>query len=324
MKNRTYHIFAAAVVFGILVWLSVTLREQYQITVTVPLRLEGIPRGFAVRTQVPPSVDLQYRGDGWRLMLLMLGSKGPLVLPILGVVPPAAGGFDSTGRLQAFAEAERVFAVHDLARQAAAPPGVQLVGVTPESLAVGLDRYEERRVPVTLDLGLAFREGYGQVGSPMIVPDSVTIGGASGVVRRLDSWPTVRENVENVRMPLETDLSLARSPQYEITVSPSRVHVSINVQPFAEKTISGITVAVMDVPADREVILIPPKIEIVARAGIKQLSTLTSGEFKVSVAYDRILRDSTGTVDPAVAGPQGIQVVSRRPERLQYIVRKRL
>jgi hypothetical protein len=324
MKNRTYHILAAATVFGALVWLSIILREQYQITVNAPLQIEGVPRGWAVRTPVPRAVELRYRGDGWRLLFLVLGPKAHLVLPIagtsLGLMQPA----DSAMQGHPAGGAERGYMLYDLADRAASPPGVQLVSVTPETLSVGLDQYEQKRVPVSLDLGLMFREGYGQVGTPVIVPDSVTLGGAASVLQDLSSWPTVRETIDNIRMPVETDLALAVNPNYTIALSVPHVHVSINVQPFAEKTLSGLTVVVASAPSDREVILIPPKIEIVARAGIKQLSTLSATEFRVSVDYELILRDSTGSVDAVVSSPPGIQVVSKRPERLQYIVRKRL
>jgi len=75
---------------------------------------------------------------------------------------------------------------------------------------------------------------------------------------------------------------------------------------------------------NREVILIPPKIEIVARGGIKQLSNISPSDFRVSINYRAILTDTTGIVDPDITAPQGIQVVSRRPEHLQYVVRRRL
>jgi hypothetical protein len=37
-----------------------------------------------------------------------------------------------------------------------------------------------------------------------------------------------------------------------------------------------------------------------------------------------ILADTTGIIDPEITAPAGIQVVSRRPEHLQYVVRRRL
>ena len=125
-------------------------------------------------------------------------------------------------------------------------------------------------------------------------------------------------------MPVELETPLASAGDYSLTISGQTVHVAVAVQPFAEKTIPAVVVKIPDSPPDREVILIPPKIDLIARAGIRRLSVLSGGDFRVTVEYRQILADSTGTIEPVVAGPTDIQVVSRRPEKLQYIVRKKL
>ncbi|MBP1657949.1 MAG: hypothetical protein H6Q31_2550, partial [Bacteroidetes bacterium] len=73
----------------------------------------------------------------------------------------------------------------------------------------------------------------------------------------------------------------------------------------------------------RDVIFIPPKMEIVARGGIRQLASVLPVDFQIGVSYDRILADTTGAIEPDVVAPSGIQIVARKPEKLQYIVRKR-
>ena len=102
------------------------------------------------------------------------------------------------------------------------------------------------------------------------------------------------------------------------------IRVQFNVQPFAEKPFSGLPVEVLDVPANRELILIPPKIDIVVRGGIEQLSGLSLRDFTASVEFGTVVNDTSGFIDPQIGPPSGIQVMSKRPDRLQYIVRKRL
>ena len=109
-----------------------------------------------------------------------------------------------------------------------------------------------------------------------------------------------------------------------LSFSPPSINVRINVQPFAEKTIPGLTAQVQSVPPNREVILIPPKIDIVVRGDIEQLSELTLSDFEATIDFDAILADTSGYVSAKIDLPPGLQMVSRRPERHQYIVRKRL
>jgi len=307
MKRHTVHIALAATLFGAIIWISVSMREQYQISFEIPLTLEGVPEGTAVRTPVPSTIQLKLRGDGWRLSSLLFGPKMQLTIP-MNMLP--------TGK--------RALLLNEVAEGFALRPGIQLVEVTPDTLLIELDRLSQKRVPVEVSCSLALSDGYGQVGPLTVTPDSVTLRGAESVLRTISSWRTERRTFENLLTPLEADLLLEQSFPYLITVTPRVVHIRASVEPFAEKVFTGLPVETRSVPANREVILVPPRIELVARAGIKQLSTLTVNDFRVSVDYATILADTTGTVDPQITAPAGVQLVHKRPDRLTYIIRKPL
>jgi hypothetical protein len=320
MSTRRILTLLAAGLFGLLAWLSATMAERYQVTLTAPLIVEQVPPGFAVSTPVPRTVQLHYKGDGWRLAFLQLGTNPSLVL-----------GFNSlrlartsSSRADTSPVPARIITRLDIAERAPVRAGVELTDVTPDSIFIALDHYEERSVPLRLDITTSFRDGYGQVGGAAIVPDSVTIGGAATIVRTISSWPTVRHDFRDLRAPVEADVPLVQSPLLQLVLSTATTHVSLNIEPFAEKVMGAIAVDGRNVPQNREVIFIPPKVDVIARGGIKQLATLTPADFQVHVDYGNIVTDTTGFIDPVISGPSGIQIVTKRPDRLQYIVRKRL
>jgi YbbR domain-containing protein len=214
--------------------------------------------------------------------------------------------------------------LHDFADHFSLAPGVRLVDVKPDSLRIELGPAVRKRVAVVLDCIADFREGYGQVGPTSVAPDSITLTGAESILRAIDTWKTERRVFENLRGSLDAEVPLASAAPYDIAFSVPAVRIAISVEPFAEKIITGLPVQVASLPASREVILIPPRIEIVVRAGIKQLSALSAGDFRVMTDYAGIAADSTGAVDIDVVCPAGVQLVTKRPEHLQYIVRKRL
>ncbi|MEK9136589.1 MAG: hypothetical protein AAB393_05655, partial [Bacteroidota bacterium] len=117
---------------------------------------------------------------------------------------------------------------------------------------------------------------------------------------------------------------LADSASHYLTLSPPTVHVHIDVQQYAEKTIAGLPVEARSVPQNKEVILIPPKIDVVVRGGVDQLATLSNDSFHTSVDYNVIVADSTGYTDATIVAPKGVQLVARKPERMQFIIRSRL
>lgn len=306
MKKRRLHIVITTTLIGIFLWLSVTLREQYQVTVAAPLIIDEIPDGMAVRTPVPRTIQLKFRGDGWRLAGLLLGPDISVHIP-----------------LSALPQGNRTITMNEIAERIAYPSSVQLVSVHPDTVAVRLDRQSSIRVPVMPDFTVSFKEGYGQVGTVLLSPDSVTVTGAERVLGQITAWKTSHMAFDGLKAPVEQVVPLAQSEDLMVSCSPPSVRVRINVQPFAEKVFSGLPVDVRGVPANRDVIFIPPKMEIVTRGGIRQLASVLPVDFQISVPYDRILADTTGTIEPEVVAPSGIQIVARRPEKLQYIVRKR-
>lgn len=307
MKKQRTHIILGSTLFGILLWLSINMTYDYQTTVTAPLIVKNLPQGMAINTPMPRTLQLKLRGNGWRLASQLTGHELECVLDLASLAPK-----------------QRVIILADVAERINLPIGVQAVDMKPESLFVSLERYAEKRVPVVIEPHISFRDGYGQVGSVVIKPESVTIGGAESVLRDISAWGSGRGAFTTLRASVDSDIDIIDTSTQTLTVSPTTVHFTINVQPLAEKIFSGLPVEVRGEQPNREVILIPPKIEIIVRGGIEQLSALTRNDFRATVDYNTILADTTGYTDVEVIPPSGVQVVARRPDRLQYIVRTRL
>ncbi len=78
------------------------------------------------------------------------------------------------------------------------------------------------------------------------------------------------------------------------------------------------------VPPGREIIFIPPRLDIVVRGGIEQLAAIGEGPFSAVVDFAELEKDSTGYAVPTLRIPDGLKVIERSPKRFQFIIRKRL
>lgn len=307
MKPRRLHIVFTTALLGVFLWLSVNLREQYQISLDAPLTIDGIPEGMAIRTPVPATLQLRFRGDGWRLATLLIGSVPHLHVPLSSLAPD-----------------NPTISINDVLDRIALARGVQLIDINPDTVSVMLDRKGDKTVAVIPDVTLSFRDGYGQVGPVIVSPESITVSGATTLLGQITAWHTAAVRFDDLKNPLEEDVRIAESVDHPLGFSPASVKIRVNIQPFAEKVFSGLPVEIRALPPNRDVIFIPPKVEVVARGGIRQLASVLPVDFQVSVDYTSILKDTTGYIDPTVTPPSGVQVVAQRPEKLQYIVRKRL
>jgi hypothetical protein len=306
MKTPSYSLIAIALLFGVLAWTVVSLREHFVVSLRAPLEVTDIPDGWAIETPLPQTLDIRLRGEGWPLAGVLLG-RPPRIRFSMNFRPGAS----------------RVFLRGDVADQISLPEGVTLLDVKPDSLHVDLDRAVSKRVPVQLIGQVSFRDGYGQTGALVVAPESVTVTGAETVLRSIKSWKTDRYDFDDLKGSVDENIPLSSSGTMAVILSTRTVNVSLNVEPVAERVLPGIPIEATDLPLDREVIFLPPRLDVTVRAGIKQLAGLQDHDLHASASYVRIASDSTGMVPVEVECPQGFQVVSRRPDKVHYVVRKR-
>jgi YbbR domain-containing protein len=306
MKQKRLHIIFTTVFFAVLLWISVKLGRQYQTTVIATVDIENLPQGSAIKSSIPRSLRLRLRGDGWQLVPVTMGAN--LRFPI---------------DLKTSPYQNRIITIRDVTERLSIPMGVQVASMTPDSIFVQLDTYAEKRIRVEPDLKLSFRDGYDQIGKAVVAPESVLVGGARSVLDGMHSWRTVPIAQENVRAPIDMDVPLSDTSGIRLDFTPDNVHVNVEVQPLAEKTFAGIPVEVTDVPSTVEVIVIPPKVDLVVRSGVQTLGALVPESLRTTIGFAEVAADTTGVLVPHVQTPEGVQLVSKRPDRVQYVIRQR-
>lgn len=307
MQKKRFHIVITTILFAILLWVSVNMSYEYQTVVSVPLVVENLSADKAIATLFPKALQVKLRGNGWRSAALFLGSDPQCVIDIASL-----------------SKHKSSFTLNDLIDRMTIPLGLQPIDMKPESLFISFDTYSQKLVPITLAMDVRYRTGYGNVGEPRIIPESISVGGATSILATINDWPTERTTFSDVKASIDVNLPLAESALYRLSLSSEKVAVSINVQQYAEKTVTGLLVEAKSVPLTKEVILIPPKIDLIVRGGVEQLATLVNDSFRVSIDYTSIVNDSTGFADPIVVSPREVYLVAKKPERTQFIIRTRL
>jgi YbbR domain-containing protein len=307
MRSKRYQIIGATTLFAVVLWVSVNLSSQYQTTVAVPIVVTNAPQGLALRTPLPASIQLTLSGEGWQMASYLWRSELRYLfdLTLANVYP-------------------KIRTQRDVRRALEIPPGISVVEMKPESLFMAFEPYVAKKVPVLLDTSVSYAEGYGLSGVARITPESTIVGGAASVVNAVDHWRTRKLNLRDLKAAVDMEIGLDDSVPFLLTFQPQAIRLRMNVQPLAEKTLSGITVASLSVPSDREVILIPPKIEIVVRGGIDQLTGISTADCRAFINFEEIPGDTSRTLVPRIELPAGLTLIEKRPERLHYVIRKRL
>ncbi|MBK7446937.1 MAG: hypothetical protein IPJ45_13145 [Ignavibacteria bacterium] len=81
---------------------------------------------------------------------------------------------------------------------------------------------------------------------------------------------------------------------------------------------------IINIPEDKEVLLIPPKVSLSVRGGVEQLSQISMSDINVNVEFNLIESDTLGFIIPEVNIPEELNLLKIEPQKLQYIIKNKL
>jgi hypothetical protein len=304
--RKNLPIIFISIVFAALLWLWVSLKGEYQTNLKVALVPTNIKQGKTLLKPLPRDVTVEFKGEGLPLAALYFSSNMRYILDLTNV----DWHIDYVTN-------------QNLSEHVKSPSGVHPIAIRPDTISVFLDDYVEKTVPASPQLDIEFRENFGQIGKIIVEPESIKIFGAKTVLRDVKSWETKKQHFSDIKSDVRSSAELSDSLSSLITPARRFVRLHVIVQRIAEEEFKGLGVEVHGVPENREVLLIPPQIDLLVRGGVEQLASLDRSYFAVSIDYKTILFDTTGQVAPAISAPEEIKIIRKVPEQIQYVIRKK-
>jgi len=301
--RKNLHIIILSLLFSIVLWMSITLSNDYYTTYNFPLKLVDFPKGYSSGVEIPKEVSAKLKGQGWKLFALNLGSRYDYNVSV------GKGRGKKVLNLSTF-----------LGENAWLSSDVEVINIQPKTVRINIERTRTKKLKVIPQINLDFKPGYGLATEIKIFPDTVEVTGPRSVMRKLNSIPTKEIILKDLDKVTQKEISFIYLQG--VTYSNDKIKLKIDVQKIVEKNIENLSVEVLNVPKKREVVLLPNKISLSVRGGIKVLGRLTNDKFKASVNYRDIIRDTLGSVQPKIVLPENTTLLFSIPERVQYIIKK--
>ncbi|MBD3410234.1 MAG: hypothetical protein GF419_08515 [Ignavibacteriales bacterium] len=295
---------ALSTLAAVVIWISISLSQEYYTTVEAPLRFVDFPEGYALGAETPQHVKLRIRGDGWKLVGMDFAKDRDFRVSV---------GKDTGEVVVSLIDAatENQWATND----------VDLIDVQPTSVRVRFDEIERIMVPVAPLLDVHFREGFALASPYVVEPESALAVGSGRLIRERGvalTEPFSRDELDE-KIVETLPLQEGRGIDYQ----PDAVTLRLDVQRVVDREFASVPIRVRDVPPDREVMLNPDEVNIVARGGIETLGKLSAEDFDVEIAYRDIVLDTLGSLAPVVKAPDNVRVISISPERIsRYAIKQ--
>ena len=301
--KKNLHIIIISFLFSVILWVSISLSNDYYATFKIPLKLINFPSGYATGSALPGNISIKLKGKGWKLIAVNLTSESDYVVPV------GAETGKRTINLYNYLVENQWLSTDD-----------EVINISPDTLSFFVEKIASKKVMITPDLNLNFRNGYGLASKIVIKPDSTIVSGPVSYVRKLKTIPTESLEFDDLNDNTVEQVPLKNLPG--MAYKNKFTSVVLNVQKIVDKNINNLLVKVVDVPRDRNVVLLPNRINIAVRGGIDILGRMDTTRFNAYVNYRDVVLDTLGSVVPHIKMPENISLLYIKPDRLRYIIKK--
>lgn len=266
------------------------------------MRVVNTPYGYTLASDLPSEISIKIKGIGWRLTGIGIGSES---------------FFNVSARNDSGRIAANLYA--NLVENPWLSSDVSVIDISPDTVSFMVERITSKKLKVVPDIDITFRTGFGLASEVKVIPDSVVVFGPKSLIANLHSIKTRKvnlktlDNLTKIKLPFNNDM---------LSTNTAVVEATLDVQRIVDKEIENIRVEVLDVPEDRDVVLLPNTINCLVVGGINVLGRLSSSDFSAYVHYRDVLLDTIGTVAPELTTPENVEIISQKPDRLRYIIKK--
>ncbi|MFZ0454647.1 MAG: hypothetical protein WCE54_19875 [Ignavibacteriaceae bacterium] len=301
--KKNLHIIIISVIFSIILWVSISLSNDYYATFKIPLELVNFPEGYTIGSKIPNYISVKLKGEGWKLAALKLGRETDYVV--------SAG--NETGK--------RFINLYNyLVDNQWLSSDIEVIDISPDTLSYDVEKIASTRAEIVPNLSLNFKPGFG-LATPMIIkPETTTVFGPSSKIKNMRAVTTQRLSLNNLDDKTDEKVPLEKIP--EMNFSNNNVNIILDVQKIVDKNFDNLTVKIIDVPPDRSVVLLPNTISVGLRGGVDVLAKLDNNHINAFINYRDVVLDTLGSVAPKIVLPGNTSLIYMKPERLRYIIKK--
>jgi|WetSurMetagenome_2_1015567.scaffolds.fasta_scaffold14178_2 YbbR domain-containing protein len=303
--KKSIFIYISSLIFAITLWLYINLNLIYNISISIPIDIK-LSKTQALASDLPNSVDVSVKGKGWDLLGLVLSKSITLNLDLTNYKKDTKINISQS--------------INELLNLS---NNILIVGVNPDAIEINFDNITSKMVKVKNMVNVIPKDGYIIINSPNIIPDSIKISGAMSIIGKIKYLPTEIVNIENINSGFTRTIKILDTLNNIIKIEPKTVTVKYNIELSAEKNIEDINVIISNVPQDKEVLLVPPKLKLYLKGGVEQLAKINPEEIFAGIEYKQIENDSLGFVSPKISLPVDVMVMKYEPQKFQYIIKKK-
>lgn len=286
-------------------WFLVKLSANYTTVKTLHPQYE-ISENLAFLNMPPDHINATIRGRGWDLMYEYFANFEPDILIDV-----------NNEDITTLGQTRLINAVEDVLTSSQ----IQVLRLDINQIPLDTEERDEKTIPILLLLDLETKDGYHQMDSITLKPDSVIISGPASLVDSLDEWETLELKLVDLQQTTTTTAKLHPSPWSGLALSQEEIEVTIPIEQLTEKSLF-IDVLVKNAPDSLKIF--PDKIRINAIVGLKDYNAIVQDDFQAEVDLAGVELNTTENTAPIIITrqPEVVKSIYFTPKSVEFFIVK--
>lgn len=302
--KKEFFVFIIFAFIAFLLWGAISLSEEYSMKINIPVKVE-LPEGnFAIEGDLPENLEILVKAPGWSLLKIKYFQDSKFILKIKEPIDNFIYRINNiTGDLLGF------------------PGDVRILSIQPDVIRLSFNIAIEKKVKIYPRLNFTLKDGYDIVSPIKVEPESIWIKGSRRLLAKIDSLPTELINLQQLSEFVSVETKVIDTLPNLLIYEKYPIKVSFDVQQIVDRDFEKIHIDLINVPKNKDVILLPSFIDAKLRGGINILGSLQPDSIKVTVDFQKYSLSSE-EIKPEFNLPYGVKVLDYFPKQFKLIVRK--
>ena len=304
-KNREFLIFLFFLILSSGFWLIITLNEQFETEIAVPITYKDVP-GNVVMTGATADT-LTVRVQDRRFVLLSY---------LYDVVSPICADFKSCSSSE---NGVGVIRMNDIMKQMHSNlfGSSKIISVKPETVKFYYNYGERKKVPVKTS-GKIEAAGSYYISKVKYSPDSVTVYALRNILDSIKCVHTVPLNYPDIKDTLFINAAIEKIEGAKCV--PENVKVGIYTDILTEETFE-VPVKTINVPEGKILRTFPMRVKVTFIVGASNVRHLNPSQFSVVADYNEIMRKSSDKCSLIIKKfPHGVKRPRLDVSKVDYII----
>lgn len=307
LKKPKSLVFLTFMVVSFILWLLIKLSQVYSYPISLDVSYTNLPEDKLLLKASGRKVNVLVEGTGFNLLKANVFNKGA-DLDLLKVrVKDNKSYLLSNDIENQLKEQYRV---------------IEIKQVLTDSLIFQFGVNKKKTVPVVPDLELSFETDYGLADSLSITPSEIWIRGPENVIDSIQFIHTEKKVIRNIKDDINAEVLLNKPDSLgTIDIEVQKVSVTARVDRFSEKIIK-VPLLIENIPEGTQVRTFPQKLDVVCKAPIEDLKTITADKFLIIADYRDVQNGGGYLIPRLIKKPAFLSDVKLMQTKVEFLLKK--